>query len=48
LLTRQAGGRIAIITAGPTPLDELADVRLDGDVVDELQALVAALSPPTA
>jgi NAD-dependent deacetylase len=42
-LTHEAGGRIAIITAGPTPLDELADVRLDGDVVEELQALVAAL-----
>ncbi len=43
LLTRQAGGRIAIITQGPTPLDHLADVRLHGDVVAELEALAGAL-----
>jgi len=42
-LTREAGGRIAIITAGPTPLDSLAAVRLSGDVVQELEALRAAL-----
>ena len=43
LLTRQSGGQVAIITAGPTPLDDLAEVRLSGDVVSELQALLAAL-----
>jgi NAD-dependent deacetylase len=43
LLTLQAGGAVAIITQGVTPLDELASVRLEGDVVDELQALLAAL-----
>jgi NAD-dependent deacetylase len=43
LLTREAGGAVAIITQGPTPLDELAAVRLDGDVVGELEALVGAL-----
>lgn len=43
LLTRDHGGAVAIITAGPTPLDALASVRLDGDVVDELTALVTAL-----
>jgi NAD-dependent deacetylase len=43
LLTHAAGGRVAILTQGPTPLDELADVRLRGDVVDELQALAAEL-----
>ena len=43
LLTRQAGGAIAILTRGPTPLDGLADVRLRGDVVDELAALLVAL-----
>jgi len=43
LLTRQAGGAVAIITQGPTPLDDLADVRLDGDVVEELEALVGSL-----
>ena len=43
LLTREAGGTVAIITHGPTPLDDIAGVRLDGDVVDELQALAGAL-----
>jgi NAD-dependent deacetylase len=43
LLTRRAGGRIAILTQGPTPLDELASVRLYGDLEDELAALLAAL-----
>jgi NAD-dependent deacetylase len=43
LLTLAAGGAVAIITHGPTPLDEITCVRLDGDVVDELQALVGAL-----
>ena len=42
-LTRQAGGAVAIVTRGPTPVDHLAAVRLDGDVVSELQALVAAV-----
>jgi NAD-dependent deacetylase len=42
-LTHEAGGAVAIITQGPTPLDELASVRLKGDVVDELLALTAAL-----
>jgi NAD-dependent deacetylase len=44
-LTREAGGAIAILTAGPTPLDDVAELRLDGDVVHELQGLVAALGP---
>jgi NAD-dependent deacetylase len=44
LLTRAGGGSLAIITAGPTPLDELADVRLHGDVVEELQLLLGALA----
>ncbi|HEX2015838.1 MAG TPA: NAD-dependent deacylase [Solirubrobacteraceae bacterium] len=43
LVTRDAGGRVAIITRGPTPLDALAEVRLTGDVVAELGALLAAL-----
>ncbi|HXP28340.1 MAG TPA: NAD-dependent deacylase [Solirubrobacteraceae bacterium] len=42
-LTRRAGGSIAILTQGPTPLDGVAELRLNGDVVDELQALLAAL-----
>jgi NAD-dependent deacetylase len=43
LLTEAAGGAVAIITQGRTPLDGLATARLDGDVVDELEALTAAL-----
>jgi NAD-dependent deacetylase len=43
LLTRESGGAVAIITRGPTPLDAVASVRLGGDVVDELQALAAAV-----
>jgi NAD-dependent deacetylase len=42
-LTLQAGGELAIITQSSTPLDDLAAVRLDGDVVSELQALMEAL-----
>jgi NAD-dependent deacetylase len=39
LRTLAAGGRLAIITRGPTPLDGRAASRLHGDVVDELEAL---------
>jgi NAD-dependent deacetylase len=42
-LTLRSGGRIAIVTQSPTPLDSDATVRLGGDVVAELEALVAAL-----
>ncbi len=41
--TLAAGGQIAIITKGPTPLDHRAVVRLDGDVVTELEAVATAL-----
>jgi NAD-dependent deacetylase len=40
------GGRIAIVTKGPTPYDGEAEVRLDGDVVDELEALLRELDRP--
>jgi NAD-dependent deacetylase len=43
LLTQAAGGQLAILTQGPTPLDDLASVRLRGDVVAELGALCEAL-----
>jgi NAD-dependent protein deacetylase/lipoamidase len=43
-LTLQTGGRLAIITQGPTPLDRLATVRLQGDVVQELTALLDELA----
>jgi NAD-dependent deacetylase len=42
-LTLGAGGQVAIVTQGPTPYDGEAAVKLDGDVVDELGAVVAAL-----
>ncbi len=41
--TADAGGTVAIVTQGPTPFDDVAAVKLTGDVVDELEALVAAL-----
>jgi NAD-dependent deacetylase len=43
LLTLRAGGEIAIITQGQTPLDALASVRLGGDLVEEMQALLLSL-----
>jgi NAD-dependent deacetylase len=42
-VTRDGGGRIALITQGPTPYDGDAAVKLDGDVVEELAAVMAAL-----
>jgi NAD-dependent deacetylase len=42
-LTLASGGRVAIITKGTTPYDDDASVRMDGDVVGELRAVLAAL-----
>jgi NAD-dependent deacetylase len=42
-VTLGRGGRIAVITKGPTPFDGDAAVRMDGDVVADLDALLAAL-----
>ena len=42
-LTLGGGGRIAIVTQGPTPFDRDAEVKLAGDVVAELEAVVAAV-----
>lgn len=42
-LTLGRGGRLAIVTQGPTPYDEVAAVKLGGEVVEELGALLAAL-----
>jgi NAD-dependent deacetylase len=42
-VTRQAGGAVAVVTQGATPWDSRAAVKLEGDVVAELEALVAAL-----
>jgi NAD-dependent deacetylase len=44
--TLAAGGQIAILTQGPTPFDRQAAVRMGGDVVEELDALLAALRLP--
>jgi NAD-dependent deacetylase len=43
-VTIEAGGRLALVTQGPTPYDRQAEVKLSGDVVDELEAVLAALS----
>jgi NAD-dependent deacetylase len=42
-ITHGGGGRLVLITQGPTPYDGDADVKLDGDVVTELQGVLAAL-----
>jgi NAD-dependent protein deacetylase/lipoamidase len=42
-VTLGRGGRVALVTQGPTPYDADAEVKLDGDVVQELEAVVAAL-----
>ena len=42
-VTARAGGDVAIVTQGETPWDDRAVVKLDGDVEDELRALVDAL-----
>jgi NAD-dependent deacetylase len=42
-VTRDGGGRIALVTQGPTPYDADAELKLTGDVVDELAAVMAAL-----
>jgi NAD-dependent deacetylase len=42
-ITRSHGGAVAVVTQGATPWDGRAAVKLDGDVVAELEALVAAL-----
>ena len=42
-LTQAAGGKIALVTEGETPYDAEAELKLDGDVVAELEAVLAAL-----
>jgi NAD-dependent deacetylase len=42
-LTLAAGGKLAIVTQGPTPYDGRAEVRMNGDVVEDLEAVIAAL-----
>jgi NAD-dependent deacetylase len=42
-ITHGGGGRLVLITQGPTPYDGDAEVKLDGDVVSELRSVLAAL-----
>jgi NAD-dependent deacetylase len=42
-VTLRAGGALAIVTQGATQYDDRAAARLGGDVVAELEAVVAAL-----
>lgn len=43
-LTLESGGAVAIVTKGETPYDDDAELKLDGEVDEELAALVSALS----
>jgi NAD-dependent deacetylase len=42
-VTLGRGGKIAVITQGPTPFDQDAAVRMDADVVADLDAVLAVL-----
>jgi len=42
-LTLDSGGRLAIVTKGPTPYDDHAALKLEGEVDAELSALAVAL-----
>ena len=44
-ITLAAGGAVALVTKGPTPYDFDAAVKLDGDVVSEMAAVLGALEP---
>ncbi|HEX6688298.1 MAG TPA: NAD-dependent protein deacylase, partial [Solirubrobacterales bacterium] len=45
-VTMATGGRLAIVTKGPTPYDGDAVLKLEGEVDEELDALLAALGQP--
>ena len=40
-ITLAAGGKVALVTMGATPYDSQAAVKLDGDVVEDLEAVTA-------
>jgi len=42
-VTLEAGGRLALVTQGRTPYDRRADVKLAGDVVQELSQVLQAI-----
>ena len=44
-VTLAHGGAVALVTKGATPYDGRAAVRLGGDVIEELEAVLAALGP---
>jgi NAD-dependent deacetylase len=43
LVTRRAGGTVAIVNRGPTASDEDAELRIDGSAAETLESVVAAL-----
>jgi NAD-dependent deacetylase len=43
-VTLDCGGKLAIVTKGPTPYDDDALIKLEGEVDVELEALLAALA----
>jgi NAD-dependent deacetylase len=43
-MTLAAGGRIAILTLGPTPYDRRATIRMSGDIVAALDCVLRALA----
>ena len=42
-ITLANGGKVVLVTQGPTPYDRDAEVKLSGDVVEELTAVLSAL-----
>ena len=43
LVTRRAGGAVAIVNIGPTATDEDAELKIDGSAGETLESVVAAL-----
>ncbi len=43
-VTLSQGGQVAILTQGPTPFDSRATVKLSGDVVAELEEVLAQVT----
>ncbi len=43
-VTLENGGRLAIVTKGPTPYDDDAELKLEGEIDAELSAMLAALA----
>ncbi len=43
-LTLESGGRLAIVTKGPTPYDGDAELKLEGEVDEELESALGALA----